>query len=297
MGYKTLLFSQPCQLSVKDYQLVYKSETSNKGITIPLEDISTIILEHLQIKLSNYLLSICGEYNITIFSCDKYHQPNTILIPFSQHSRTAKIVKNQINMSEPLKKRLWQKIVQQKITNQSNVLKILFDNDELDSYIDKVQSGDKTNIEGQASKKYWSLLFKDFKRHSETKQNYALNYGYSILRGTLSKYIASSGLIPSLGVHHCSELNSFNLADDLIESFRPFVDLMVSEMNINETDITALTKEDKAYLLTILHKQCEYKNEQITVQNACEYTCQNFAKSLIQKDALILNLPKFIGEK
>ncbi len=297
MGYKTLLFSQPCQLSVKNYQLVYKLENSNEGITIPLEDISTIILEHLQIKLSNYLLSMCGEYNIAVFSCDKYHQPNTILTPFSQHSRATKIVKNQINMSKPLKKRLWQKIVQQKITNQSNVLKILFDNEELDTYIDKVQSGDKTNIEGQSSKKYWNILFKDFKRHSETKQNYALNYGYAILRGALSKYIASSGLIPSLGVHHCSELNSFNLADDLIESFRPFVDLMVSEMNINETDITALTKEDKAYLLTILHKQCEYKNEQITVQNACEYTCQNFTKSLIQKDALILNLPKFIGEK
>ena len=112
MGYKTLLFSQPCQLSVKNFQLVYNPENSNEDIKIPLEDISTIILEHLQIKLSNYLLSICGEYNNTIFSCDKYHQPNTILTPFSQHSRTTKIVKNQINMSEPFKKRLWQKIVQ-----------------------------------------------------------------------------------------------------------------------------------------------------------------------------------------
>ncbi len=297
MGYKTLLFSQHCQLSVKNFQLVYNPENSNEDIKIPLEDISTIILEHLQIKLSNYLLSICGEYNITIFSCDKYHQPNTILTPFSQHSRTTKIVKNQINMSEPFKKRLWQKIVQQKITNQSNVLKILFNNEELDRYIEKVQSGDKTNIEGQTSKKYWSILFKNFKRHSETKQNYALNYGYAVLRGTLAKYIASSGLIPSIGVHHCSELNSFNLADDLIESFRPFIDLMVAEMKINEKDTTTLTKADKAYLLTILHKQCQYKNEQITVQNACEYTCQNFVKSLVQKDSNILDLPQFIGEK
>lgn len=297
MGYKTLLFSKPCQLSVKNSQLVYNSENSNESISIPLEDISTIILEHLQIKLSNYLLSICGEYNITVFSCDKYHQPNVVLTPFFQHSRTTKIMNTQITISEPLKKRLWQKIIRQKIVNQSNVLKILFDDNVLDGYVEKVQSGDKTNIEGQTSKKYWSLLFKNFKRHTKTKQNSALDYGYAILRGTLTKYIASSGLIPSLGVHHCSELNSFNLADDLIESFRPFVDLMVAKMEINENDTTPLTKEDKAYLLTILNKQCQYKNEQITVQNACEYTCQNFVKSLIKKESNILELPEFIEKK
>lgn len=297
MGYKTILFSQPCQLSVKNCQLIYQADNLDDSISIPLEDISTIILEHLQIKLSNYLLSMCGEYNITVFSCDKYHKPNTIITPFSQHSRTTKVMKNQINISEPLKKRLWQKIVQQKILNQSNVLKLLFNNDELDCYIDKVQSGDKTNIEGQASKKYWGHLFNNFKRHSETKQNSALDYGYAIVRGTIAKFVASSGLIPSLGIHHCNELNSFNLVDDLIECFRPFVDIMVAKMEINEEDESTLTKEDKAYLLTILHKQCQYKNEQITVQNACEYICQNFAKSLNQKDCSILELPKFIGGK
>src|SRR5574344_1932688 len=133
MGWKTILFSTPCKLYVKNYQLLY--ESSEGSITIPLEDISTIILDHQQITLSNYLLMSCKKYNITLFTCNEKHQPNQILTPFYQHSRNTKIVFAHINIQEPLKKRLWQKIVKQKIYNQSTVLKKLFQNNELDNYI------------------------------------------------------------------------------------------------------------------------------------------------------------------
>lgn len=296
MGYKTLLFSTPCKLNIKNSQLIFQAESSDEKISIPMEDISTIILESLQISVSNYFLSMCADYNITVFTCDKRHQPISVLTPFYQHSRNSKNALMQVKMGEVLKKRLWQKIVKQKIKNQSNVLKILFDNDILDIYIDLVQSGDKTNIEAQCAKKYWGLLFEDFKRHSKSKYNYALDYGYSILRGTLAKYVASSGLIPCFGVHHCNELNSFNLVEDLIEAFRPFVDLIVAEMNIMPEN-NDLTKEDRGYLLTILNRQCLYKNEQITVQNACEDVCQSLIKSIEKDDCKIFELPKFIEVK
>ncbi len=292
MSYKTLLFSSPCKLNIKNYQLVFQADNSDEKLTIPMEDISTIILDSLQISVSNYFLSMCADYNITVFTCDKKHQPISVLTPFYQHSRNTKIASKQILMGDVLKKRLWQKIVKQKIENQSNVLKLLFENDILDIYINLVQSGDKTNIEGQCAKKYWGLLFDDFKRHSQTKHNFALDYGYAIIRGTLSKYVASSGLIPCFGVHHCNELNSFNLVEDLIEPFRPFVDLMVAQMDT--LDEKELTKDDRGYLLTILNKQCFYKNEQITVQNACEDVCQSLVKSIEKDDYKIFELPKFI---
>ena len=295
MGYKTLLFSTPCKLRVKNFQLVYKSQETEDEISIPLEDISSIILENMQIEVTNYLLSACGEYNITLFSCDKKHQPNVILIPFYQHSRNTKVALNQINITEPLKKRLWQKIIKQKIKNQSNVLKILFNNDCLDTFVTKVKSGDITNIEAFVSKQYWGLLFENFKRHSDTKHNAALDYGYAIVRGTLAKYISSSGLIPCLGIHHCNELNSFNLVEDLIEPFRPFVDLLVSKLDTLTNP--ELSKDDKAYLLNILNMQCQYKGEQITVQNACERICQTFVKSIDKNNTNMLELPQFIEAK
>ena len=293
MSWKTIIFSNPCKLSVKNFQLVYET-LENENVSLPLEDIGTIILENPQISISNYLLSICSEYNITVFTCDKKHKPIGILTPFYQHSRNTKIALAQIKMKEPFKKQIWQKIIKQKIKNQSNVIKLLFDIDELDFYINKVQSGDTKNIEAYTSKKYWQYLFDDFKRHSDCKYNAALDYGYAIIRGCLSKYISASGLIPCLGIHHCNELNSFNLTEDVIEPVRPSVELMGSEMEIISTD--EIQKEDKAYLVSILNRQCQYKKEQITVQNACEKVCQTFVKSLLEKNVNKLELPEFIGD-
>ena len=98
MGNKTLLLSSPCKLRVKNFQLVYSSIEQDETITVPLEDISTIILENMQIEITNYLLSACGEYNITLFSCDKKHQPTAILTPSYRHSRNSKIAAMHINM-------------------------------------------------------------------------------------------------------------------------------------------------------------------------------------------------------
>lgn len=295
MSWKTLIFTNPCKLHIKNYQLVYQTDNSNEEISIPMEDISTIILENPQIIITNYMLAMCSEYEITVLTCDKKHKPIGILTPFYQHSRNTKIAYAHINTKEPLKKQLWQKIIKQKIKNQSNVIKILFGDNQLDNYINKVQSGDTKNIEGQVSKQYWQLLFANFKRHSSDKYNSALDYGYAIVRSTISKYIASSGLVPCFGVHHCNELNPFNLTEDLIEAFRPFVDLMVCKMEIDSN--SDLTKSDKLYLLSILTKQCQYKGEQITIQNACENVCKTFVKAILEKDTKLLVLPEFIEEK
>ncbi|MCD8025227.1 MAG: type II CRISPR-associated endonuclease Cas1 [Candidatus Gastranaerophilales bacterium] len=296
MGYKTLLFTNPCKLKVKNKQLCCQfKDSEDVDVTIPLEDISTIILDNFQIEVTNYLISMCGEYNITMFSCSSKHQPNIVLNPFYQHSRNTKISLNQINMAEPFKKRIWQKIVKQKIKNQSYVLRILFDYNDLEYFCEKVKSGDTTNIESQAARKYWGILFENFKRHDQTKHNAALDYGYAIIRGTLSKFTASSGLIPCIGIHHCNELNSFNLVEDLIEAFRPIVDLAVAKMNTLESQ--ELSKSDRGYLLNILNNQCRYKNESISVQNACERICQTFVKSMEQNNVKMLELPKFIGGK
>ena len=292
MSWKTLLFSRPSKLNIKNRQLVYQAEDSDEKISVPMEDIGTIILENPQICVTNYMLSMCADFGITVFTCDKKHKPNGILTPFYQHSRNTKIALAHIGIKEPLKKQIWKKLIKQKITNQSKVLKILYNNNELDCYIDRVNSGDTHNVEGQASRKYWQILFTNFKRHSSDIYNSALDYGYSILRGTLSKYIASSGLIPCFGVHHYNELNSFNLTEDLIEPFRPFVDLIVGSMEFANN--IELGKEEKTILLTLLSKQCLYKGENITIQNACENVCKTFVKSITEKDVKLLELPTFI---
>ncbi len=293
MSWKTILFSKPCKLRIKNRQLQYESIDNDETISIPMEDIGTIILDNPQIRLSNYFLNLCSQFAITVFTCDDKHKPSGILTPFYQHSRNTKIAFAHIGIKEALKKQLWQKIIKQKIKNQSAVIKLFFQDDTLDYFIKQVNSGDTKNIEAQVSKKYWQMLFYNFKRHKGGRYNLALDYGYAIVRGTISKYIAASGLVPCFGVHHCNELNPFNLTEDLIEPFRPFVDFLVCMMDFS--DEIELTKENKAYLLGVLTYQCEYKNELITIQNACENVCKTFVKAILEKDVKYLELPEFIG--
>ncbi len=293
MSWKNILFTSPGKLKTKNHQLIYIADDLNEEISIPLEDINSIVLDNPQITITNYLCFEAMEYEINIFTCDKRHKPIGLMTPFYQHSRNTKISLKQIEMSEPFKKRLWQKIIMQKIANQSNVIKKIFNNNELDYYIKNVQSGDRTNVEAQVAKKYWNILFSDFKRHENSTYNHALDYGYAIIRGTLSKYIATSGLIPCFGIHHCNELNAFNLTEDLIEPFRPFVDLIVKTMEIDNKK--ELTKEDKAFIISILNVQCQFKKEQITIQNACENVCKTFVKAILENDFDKLILPEFIG--
>jgi Uncharacterized protein predicted to be involved in DNA repair len=71
---------------------------------------------------------------------------------------------------------------------------------------------------------------KNFHRNLAGLTNAVLDYGYAVLRGTIACGLVAHGLMPSLGLFHASEQNAFNLADDVIEPFRPLVDLFASKL-------------------------------------------------------------------
>jgi CRISPR-associated protein Cas1 len=293
MSWRIIHVSTVCKLNCKNSQFVYQPE-NDEPTSIPLEDISVIILENHQVTLTNYLLAQLAEHNIVLFTCNEKHSPSGIFYPFFQHSRNTEIAFLQSEWSESFKKRLWQQIIRQKIANQSKVLKMTTGSDKLYYLIDKVQSGDTTNVESFASRMYWANLFDNFKRHSSCKRNASLDYGYAIIRAVLARFIAASGLIPCFGVHHSNKLNAFNLADDLIEPFRPFVDFAVYHLPVNESE--TLDKIDKIHLLSVLNKQCCYKNESLTLLKACEFVCFSIVKATKSKQLGDFALPSFIED-
>ena len=61
------------------------------------------------------------------------------------------------------------------------------------------------------------------------------------------------GFLPTFGLFHRSEQNAFNLADDLIEPYRPYIDIQVLAMNTDRAD-DMLGRDDKTALVGILHK-------------------------------------------
>lgn len=89
-----------------------------------------------------------------------------------------------------------------------------------------------------------------------------------------------------MGLHHRSELNNFNLADDLIEPFRPLVDCMTASWFGDEP----FTAENRRLMLTCLHMELLSGGSRHSAGYAIERLVQSLSKSLEQKE-VALQLP------
>lgn len=298
MAWQNLLISKPAQLSLKNRQL--RCEQEGGEVNLALEDIASVLLESPQITLTSALISACAEENIAIITCDETHTPNGLLTSFLPHSRQAGMLRAQIAWTKPFAKRLWQRVVQQKITNQAATLTLCgVAHARLTKLVAEVDSGDSKNCEAQAARLYFNLLFDGvnhdaFKRHGDALPNAALNYGYAIVRAAIARELVQFGFIPALGIHHCSELNAFNLADDLIEPFRPFVDAYVRLNGIGhqiDTIEQGLQLAERASLVQTLQLACVVGRERHTLLHAIHLTVKSLSSATEQAKAEKLLLP------
>lgn len=295
MSWRSVVITQPTKLSIKNRQLKI---TQDEEVSIPMEDISSIVLETPQINISSKVMSLMADNKVVMYSCDDKHLPNGIFIPFASHSRELKILKKQLENTESFKKRCWQKIIMRKIQNQADVLK-LCDKPVMGEYLEslskRVNSGDTENKESVAARAYFNSLFgKEFSRDYDDVCNASLNYGYSIIRGSIARTIVSYGYIPSIGIHHKSELNNYNLVDDFIEPFRPIVDLWV-KTNIKQD--TEFDKFVRAELVNLLHVDVKIQGKLQSVNNAINIMIASYTTAINQKDYNKLELPEILPIK
>ena len=277
MGFRRVMIESPVSLSVKSGQLIV--QTAENTASFPIEDLDAVLIENPQVRWTVSVVSALAENGCAVYICNAKHMPNGILLPYMQHSRQFGMLKKQMEVSLPRKKRLWQAIVMQKIRNQAACLRLyrlLSEADHLSALAETVLSGDAGNVEGHAAAYYFSALYgKDFTRGLDSDgRNAALNYGYAIFRGAIARTLAVYGLLPCFGVHHKSELNQFNLADDLIEPFRPLVDAYVAGIEVGET----LTPECKRGLFGLLSYEMLFSGKRYDVS----YTMELFVQSLVR---------------
>ncbi|HBV42733.1 MAG TPA: type II CRISPR-associated endonuclease Cas1 [Desulfovibrio sp.] len=294
MSWRILQITKPCTLKIKNKQLLYVPQEEEE-ISFPLEDISVLILENRQITMHNILLAELAKHGICLFSCDESHMPCGAYFPFLSYYQSSHMAKLQIEMRKPLQNRLWQELVRVKIQNQALCLKILQRQgvEKLFAYSKKVVSGDKGNIEAAAANHYFKMLFSSFSRkNDEDLRNIFLNYGYAILRACIARSLVGVGLLPCFGLHHANMFNAYNLADDIIEPYRPFVDFSVYTL-FQENSIENINTQYKNQLARVLTKQIMIEESEVTVLKAIEYTCQSLAKSIKLKKN-VLALPYFL---
>lgn len=264
---RTLFFGNPAYLSTKNEQIVISypnpSPTLPEGErakkeetkTVAIEDIGVIVLENQQITITNGLLEKLINNNVALINCDQYHLPIGLLMPLNGHTEQSERFKNQINASVPLKKNLWQQTISAKINNQAGLLKEKgIPCRKMELWAKEVTSGDASNHESRAAVFYWEKLIPiaNFTRGQKgMPPNNLLNYGYAILRAITARAIVSSGMLPTLGIFHRNKYNAYCLADDIMEPYRPYVDLIVCHIMETEDNYDELTIEIKKQLLGI----------------------------------------------
>ncbi len=292
MGWRSVMISRPARLRREHFSLAIEQEQT---AFVPFEDIAVIVLDHREITLSHPVLSACAEYGIGLYATGQNHQPSGVFLPFLSHSRTTRLMRKQLDIGKPVAKQAWANIVRRKIENQAQSLNLSKKHgvDRMKSYANRVRSGDPDHLEGQAAAYYFTQLFgQGFHRAEECWTNAALDYGYAVFRGAIARGLVAHGLHPPIGLFHASEQNAFNLADDLIEPFRPLVDLHVH--NHHAATEGGLAPQDKASLVALLNVDVAMPQGRMSALSAIEYAVESLAR-LYEQDDSNLDLPKLIG--
>lgn len=295
MAFRSIIISKATKinLDLNNIVVTYESEPYH----INLDEISTIVIDDPRCLVSLRLLSELCIKGINVIFTDASHKPVGSLTTLYNNVRTPKKHLIQINWDINLKGYLWTNIVREKITNQKSVLEKLKKLDKinlLDEFLNSIEYGDATNREGLASRTYFKELFgSTFKRFNEDIINFCLNYSYQVLRSKISQEIIACGYIPTLGICHKSEYNQFNLADDIIEVFRPIIDYYLFNI-LENNEYEHLTPELKGKLVSVLNERVLYKNNSYKIHSVIRVFLQDIFAFLETGDVEKVSFPQII---
>jgi len=277
---RVLCFENPARLSLKLEQIVVELQDTTR--TVPIEDVGVVVLDHKQITITHALIDALLANNCAIVTSNDKHLPVGLMLPLDGHNLQSERFREQIEASEPLKKQMWQQTVIAKILGQAHVLGMQqIEHGNMFKWAKDVRSGDTDNMEARAAAYYWRNMFEkdSFIRDPQgLPPNNLLNYGYSIVRAMMARALVGTGLLPTLGVHHHSRYDAYCLADDIMEPYRPFVDMKVLEM-WNKGGVTSdISSEQKRELLGITTMDVNISGHCSPMMLAIQTTAQSVQK-------------------
>jgi CRISPR-associated protein Cas1 len=295
---RTICIETPCHLKCRDEQMVVsyshvKGYESLPEKTVAIEDIGVLVLEHQQITLTHYLLDKLVANNTAVITCSQTKHPSGMMLPLEGNTLQSERFRAQVEATEPLKKQLWQQTIAAKISNQAAVLKQWnINNNYLVNVAKAVKSGDSSNDEAKAAAYYWSHLFPKewnfYRKRDGVPPNNLLNYGYAILRATVARSLVGSGLLPTLGIFHRNRYNAYCLADDIMEPYRPYVDVIVRGIIDQTSGVDTLTQELKVKLLNVLTVDVAMDDSTSPLMIATQRTAASLAKCYLGESRKIL---------
>ncbi len=287
MAFRVLLIENEVDVHLKLHNIVI-SKVGEEDIWIPVDDVSTIVLDNLMIRLTTRMLAQLAEAGVGVIVCDQEHLPIGFYSGYDKHSRSSKVLGFQIR-SDCLYDVVWARIVRSKIMNQMKALVALGKGeaeiyDRLQDFARNVVPGDITNRESYAAKVYFNTLMGvSFSRgNPDILLNSGLDYGYSIIRSYLARLCVAYGLNTQIGIHHRNEYNRFNLVDDLMEPFRPMVDIYAYEILEGEEYFKIGHRRE---LVNVLNHTIRYMGKEMYLCNAMEEYVQQYASVIMGRSS------------
>jgi CRISPR-associated protein Cas1 len=278
----------------RGFMVVQDTEGTRKELgQVPLDDIAAVIANAHGLSYTNNLLVALCERGAPFVLCAANHNAVGMLFPIDGNYQQAKRYDAQIEASKPTHKRLWADVVRAKLQQQAAALEAAgAPTAPLTALAAKVRSGDPENVEAQGARRYWTLLFGDDFRRDQNggSLNGMLNYGYTVLRACTARAVVAAGLHPTLGLHHSNEGNAMRLVDDLMEPFRPAIDLKVWLLaRNNERKITPQTKRA---LVRTLYDDMQTSSGATPVMVCAQRLATSLAQVYLgERDKLDLPLP------
>lgn len=291
-GFRTIVINKRCKLESRLGYLVIRTIEESR---VYIQEIENLIIESTAVSLTSALMSDLISAGVNVIFCDSVHLPHSMCLPISFHYNSTRKINIQFEWNAELKKTCWQKIVKEKIKQQAFVLNKVNKKDAeatLLQYRERVLPGDLNNIEAIAAKCYFAALFGDYfsRTKSNNIENSALNYGYSILLACFSREIVACGYLTELGIWHRGQENSYNLACDLMEPFRPLIDLHVYDMPIAEEN------NFRHYMVNVLNRKVLIDNELQSLVYAIRLYTRKVLKYLNSETSCIYDIQFFREE-
>lgn len=271
--------------------LTVSASGEEKG-RVALDDIGALIVHAHGTTWSNSVMVRLSERAVPIVVCGSNHAPVACVWPLEGHHAQSARMRAQLAASRPLAKQLWRQLVACKIRMQGAAL-VAADKEggAFDLIARKVRSGDPENVEAQAARRYWTTLFgPGFTRDRNADgANALLNYGYTVLRAIVSRAICASGLHPTIGIFHTNRANAFALSDDLMEPFRPLVDLLV--IRLLRDGISEVSPEAKARLVSVATLDVEAANSTVSPLSIAAQRLTHSLATSFETGVAALDLP------
>ena len=299
MAWRGVVIARPARLTLAAGCCLVDAEDG--PVRLAFEDIAYLVLDTPQVSLTSAVLARFAEENVLVIACDGRHLPTGALLPLQGHHRQVASLRLQLAAPPGLKSKIWRFLVRAKVENQARVLDLMGREGGagLVAMAGRVDRDDPDQIEARAARDYFPRMFDDFRRRDDGDlRNAMLNYAYAVVRAGLARALAAQGFHPALGIHHDGVGNPFNLADDLIEPWRPIADHHVARhlgdrpLGDRDDEDPDLTVADRRELARVLVSDIAMGEETTTALVGVERMVDGLYAALDHRDASLVPRPR-----